>query len=335
MRWSYEEFLREDRDWFANVLRVLAAILITNTHYATVYPFPALASGGLLGDVVFFAVSGYGIYRIRQPFASWYRRRLWRIYPAVWGISAVYVVLRFYQLSSMAEYLEVFIWPTRYHFVASILLMYIACFVCFSTRCIRENLPKCMAMVAIAFLVYYMVAYDKSVYQIDNVRLREIRVLFFEAMLFGGYCREHRERLLNHRRWWSLISVASSFAVYLASKFLFVHFRALAPFQVLNWLFLFLALASLFTFMMGLEDRLRAIPRWGICGIGALSAMTLEIYVVQYELIPRLADVAPFPLNFVVVTLAILVSALALHVSIEAVRSKMAGVAQRSTLHTR
>lgn len=42
------------RFFFATVLSAIAACLITNAHYSGVYPVEMMASGGLLGDVIFF-----------------------------------------------------------------------------------------------------------------------------------------------------------------------------------------------------------------------------------------------------------------------------------------
>ena len=42
--------------FFVTVLRALAACIITNAHYTGVYPTDLIANGGLLGDVIFFAV---------------------------------------------------------------------------------------------------------------------------------------------------------------------------------------------------------------------------------------------------------------------------------------
>ena len=42
---------------FIILIRAIAAITITNAHYTGVYPTDLIANGGLLGDVLFFAVS--------------------------------------------------------------------------------------------------------------------------------------------------------------------------------------------------------------------------------------------------------------------------------------
>ena len=51
-------FWEGNRDlyYFINCLRALAAVLITNSHYTNVYPISIIANGGLLGDILFFAI---------------------------------------------------------------------------------------------------------------------------------------------------------------------------------------------------------------------------------------------------------------------------------------
>ena len=110
--------------FYITVLRALAAMLITNAHYIGIYPTDLIANGGLLGDVIFFAVSGFCLVDIKQSFPQWYSKRIIRIYPVVWIITSVYIVLGFYTFDdwTLAEY---FLYPTYYHFVASIIILYI------------------------------------------------------------------------------------------------------------------------------------------------------------------------------------------------------------------
>ena len=42
---------------FVNFLKVFATVLITNSHFGDIWPVSAMASGGLLGNVIFLAVS--------------------------------------------------------------------------------------------------------------------------------------------------------------------------------------------------------------------------------------------------------------------------------------
>ncbi len=56
--------------FFIDLLRALAMALITNSHYTGVYPTDLVASGVVLGDVLFFAVSGFCLSNISFRFTS-------------------------------------------------------------------------------------------------------------------------------------------------------------------------------------------------------------------------------------------------------------------------
>ena len=53
---------------YITLLRALSAMIITNAHYTGIYPTDLIANGGLLGDVIFFAVSGFCLANIRLNF---------------------------------------------------------------------------------------------------------------------------------------------------------------------------------------------------------------------------------------------------------------------------
>ena len=56
---------------YITVLSALAACIITNSHYVGVYPTDLIANGGLFGDVIFFAVSGFCLTNVKNSFPKW------------------------------------------------------------------------------------------------------------------------------------------------------------------------------------------------------------------------------------------------------------------------
>lgn len=76
-----------NRIYSIDILKFLAAILITNSHMELLYgEYSALATGGAIGDVLFFFCSGFTLFLGRfDRFDNWYKRRINRIYPTVFA----------------------------------------------------------------------------------------------------------------------------------------------------------------------------------------------------------------------------------------------------------
>ena len=298
--------------FFVTCLRALAACLITNAHYTGIYPIDLIANGGLIGDVLFFAVSGYCLYNVKTSFPKWYGKRIYRVYPPVLIMTAIYVILGFYSLDEHSANWW-FIYPTYYHFVASIIVLYIPFYFIMKIRFLKERILPIMGIIAIAWLLVYFTVYDKSYYHIDTVREPMIRFLFMECMLLGAWFRKNDEKVRNKFKAWHPIATVIVFCVYFASKILFLRSENLASFQILNQIAIFALLILIFTTFAGIDNKLEKLPGWIKKAINFVSDMTLEIYVVQYVLIGVIRPVGIFPLNWILLTASILGSAFILH----------------------
>ncbi len=112
------------------LLRALAVLLIANSHLEAFYPFRPLAADGLLGDSLFFFLSGYGLRlsdRARpRSFTDWYARRLTRIYPALLTTVFLFAFLGAGGWRSWrpADYFLQFGWGVDYPFVGQIIVFY-------------------------------------------------------------------------------------------------------------------------------------------------------------------------------------------------------------------
>lgn len=305
--------------FFVTFLRALAACFITNAHYTGIYPADLIANGGLIGDVLFFAVSGFCLYNVKYDlnaigFARWYGRRIWRIYPPVIIVTAIYMLAGAYEISADKGAAWWFVYPTYYHFVASIIVLYIPLFFIVKISALNRRLLWIMIGLAVVWLLVYAFAYDQSYYHIDTVREPMIRFLFMESMLLGAWFRQNDRKLRNKFNWLYPIAAILSFLAYFASKLLFVHKANLASFQFLNQIAIFLVLFFLFRTFCGLDGMLEKAPTRIKKIIQLLSDITLEIYLVQYVIIDAVRNLhLIFPLNWLVLTSSILLSAFILH----------------------
>lgn len=208
-----------------------------------------------------------------------------------------------------------YIYPTCYHFVASIIILYIPFFFIMKLRALRENLHFVMLAVALLYFAVYLFFYDKSYYHIDTVREPMIRFLFMESMLLGAWFRQNDGSFRNKRSIIKPIGTVVTFIMYFVSKLAFQKFSALSRFQIVNQLIIFALLFFLFATASSLDESTERSPKWLKNSIGFISSITLEIYVVQSVLISTVRDFGlPFPVNWFAVTFSILAAAFTLHV---------------------
>lgn len=83
-----------ERNIGIDILKFFAALLITNSHMGLLYgKYDILATGGAIGDVLFFFCSGFTLFLGKiDRFDNWYKRRIGRIYPTIftWAILSAF-----------------------------------------------------------------------------------------------------------------------------------------------------------------------------------------------------------------------------------------------------
>lgn len=301
---------------FIVLIRAVAAVVITNSHYTGVYPTDLIANGGLLGDVLFFAVSGYCLANTKVPLKKWYIRRFIRIYIPVWIITLIYVLGGAYSIEDNKALIAAIFWPTHWHFVASIILLYIPLY--FVSRYIEMNTRNYLKTMLVTFifqLILYFTVYDYSYYHIDSVYQPMIEFLFFQSMILGLHFRWRCKSndCLNRKPSPGILLLGIFlFAIYFVSKILFVKYEQIAGFQILNQVLLYCFLYVLFLLFMSLEKKLHTIQSskyWTI--IKFIADRTLEIYLVQYVILEHM-KIGPFPINWLLLTISIIMAGSAL-----------------------
>lgn len=299
--------------YFITFLRALAACLITNAHYTGVYPTDIIANGGLIGDIIFFAVSGYCLTNVKKSFPSWYGKRVLRCYTPVIIMTAIYMILGFYSLSDHSG-LWWYVYPTYYHFVASIIVLYIPFYIIMKFDVLKKNIPWIMSITGIVYVVIYIFIYDKTYYHIDTVREPMIRFLFMESMLMGAMFRFNDDQIRNRFSVWNPICAVGLFILYFVSKIAFSKGLVSSHYQIINQVVIFVLLYFIFKTFASLDSKLENMPGFLRIVVDFLAKITLEIYIVQYVIIDLLRKIAPFPINWVAITVSVLVSAYILHI---------------------
>lgn len=299
---------------FIDIIKVLSTILITNSHYANIWPISAMAMGGLLGNVLFFAVSGFCLYEIKQSFLIWYSKRIVRIYPVLWIVNLIGLAIGFYQINSFQRFVKFFIYPTYYHFIESMMLLYIIYYVLIYLH--RKTQIKIETIMFAVFLIYvftYLFIFNKTYYHIDVVEEPMVRFLYLEGMLMGAYFKMYRKNKEENKNGVKkdFYKILICFPLYVVSKILFSRIEQLASLQIFNQIIIFVLAFLLFRMFYRWESlKKKSLDeyRFGKV-IRLLAKVTLEIYLVQYLVyycMPKLM----FPINFVIVTMTIILAAM-------------------------
>ena len=274
---------------------------------------------------------------MRTGFFKWYGKRLSRVLPVVILITVIYLLLGRYDFSIYAsgteetvlyqilssvgitypKWLSWFVYPTYYHFVASILVLYVPYYFILKTEYTRKHIPAIMGVLFVIYVAVYVLFYDKSYYHIDTVREPFIRFLFMESMLLGAWLKLNDEKFRNKGK--SALFAAATvicFVLYFVSKMYFS--RTAGSLQIFNQFIIFALLFFVMRWFDSIDNRLCKAPKWLYAVVSFIAKMTLEIYLVQYVLIAVVKNFElPFPLNWIVLTAFIIAGAFILHVSIE------------------
>ncbi len=296
-------------------IKFLAIVLITNSHLHGLYPFPQLATGGAIGNSLFFMISGYGLVksetRQQRPFIEWYRRRFARIYPSLIITVAIYNMWldRGWQKWALADYVSNFIWPTPAWFVSAIMLFYLVFFM------IMKIGRPAFYILGILFLYvpyfyYYFSFIDFSRYSIEGPGYFKW-IFYLQVMFFGGYLaskdKEIKAGKIIHFAY-LIFLLACYFLIIMAVKSGFGEVQALIHIITFPIVFLVLALSRSHFVMerIGLSKPIHF-------AITLIGSVTLEIYLLQYAVYTNnLIRSLFFPVDIIVFGLVVLVLAVAL-----------------------
>ncbi len=185
-----------------NFLRAISICLIINSHMEDFYPIKLLATGGMIGNSIFFMLSSLGLFLSWQKksindFKTWYGHRITRIYPSVWAIVILItfpIDLYFGSLNTNSFLYEMgkFFFPP-FWFLQALLIYYI--FIFFT---LRNYSYKSLIITTIPVLLfygtYYVVKLDLTTFSIESSFFRIIFYLLI--VLWGLYLGSIKENII-------------------------------------------------------------------------------------------------------------------------------------------
>lgn len=189
-----------EREYFKSIdyLRVIAMFLITNSHFAKLYPkgFERLSFGGMFGDCLFFFISGYCLIDTVDSFYKYMKRRFIRIY-----IPYIICILLLLPSGCFAKWnLFDYVWPIHtYTFLPCIITIYPLFYICIKGKKKKHFMEIVLLLAITVELLYFFLIFN---YKDNTVSLTAdysfIQLIsFFVAMILGGISRKPHLKLLD------------------------------------------------------------------------------------------------------------------------------------------
>lgn len=290
-----------------DILKFLAVFFILNSHMRALYvKFPALASGGALGNALFFFCSGFTLFLKPfggvRDFPNWYKVRINRIYPTVFAVAIV--LCTFFDYRPDINYIILYggLW-----FVTCIMVYYVIIY--FIGVYFHDRLTWVLVAVALAFCILYYclkVPFPYSLYADDVMELK--RYLYFVFMLFGARMGLMDTSRQSRHQWLNLLLALLSAVVFYVLCGVTIKVEKLAFLHVFTFVALMAVLYFLYLWADGDFARKIYQSRVGHFIIRFVGGLCLEIYVIQNWLITDRMN-ALFPLNIPIMFLIVILAA--------------------------
>lgn len=305
-------------------LRFVAIILITNSHLDLIYPISALATGGALGNAIFFMLSGYGLalsqHASPRPFGQWYMRRISRIYP-----SAIIVVVVFHYLLKsgwsnwhLMDYFSKLVWPTPFWFVSALMVFYIVFFIAAKTK--NTNIYIILLAISLVpYSYYYATSLDLTQYSIEGPGYFKW-IFYFQSMMLGSYLATTRHHKVPAKA--KHLGLLSALLLAYYSILLAMHFEYLLKFQFLVHI-LTLPILYISLLLAGSDFIVKKIMhlRYIAFIIAFIAGLTLQIYLLQSNFNSHAFILSlPFPINLLAFTVVLLFAAYAVEYAARGLR---------------
>lgn len=296
--------------YFIVILRFIAMLLITNSHYDNIWPISAIATGGTLGNALFFAISGFCISFKEVNFNKWIIKKIIRIYPQVIVVSVIMFIIIEPNIHSIWDVIKIFIYPTQFWFISAIMLFYIMLF--FIHKYYNQSIKYIYLLAIVIYVIIYLLILDTSNWVIEGASCFKW-IYYFIIMIIGYDIRCNLDKfkeLAIKKKGVLQFGVLFSIISYLIFKILMSKFLLFMKLQFIIHIIVLVFMISCFGIGVIYENKIKEkckCKRYYYV-IQVLSGLTLEIYLVQTQILRSFYNYV-FPINLFIVTVLILLSA--------------------------
>ncbi len=291
----------KERNISIDVVKCIAAILITNSSFEILYPISAFATGGTMGNCLFFFASGFTIFlKPLGRFDQFYKKRINRIYPTIFAWALLSAIF----FDSSKNMVQIILYGGGW-FISCIMILYIFLYIVNKTMFKRLVLSGIISfLIVIVWFILIEKHPDASFYG-DNSFFRW--GFYFLFMLLGAISGVYQKKI-THQFGNNLIILTLFILIFYAM--LYYSRLNIIPKQIEIISVLPLLGMTIYFYKLGNTKILRNMYNHKIFGaaIKIIGGLCLEIYLVQSSLLTDQMN-AIFPLNLILMFLIILIAA--------------------------
>ena len=297
-------------------MKLIALLLIINSHSDVLFPdkIRALATGGAMGNSIFFAASGY--LTKFKPGSGWkdILRRFIRLYVPVYLFCAFTGSYDLAMFQNPYRAFRMLVWLTPYWFVGAVFL---SCLLLFLMNFLVLTQKKYFVHVSIVFLAVYFLSYifgieNKDIWIVENGNISgtiiPFKCLYSFFIYYAGFMIRENDIHVSGK-----ISAAVMFVSFVLTYLVkFLMHKNIIPmsWQVLNQFSVMFFALSCVCFAIEYEESFSKLPQRVLDFINSLSRISLESYIVQGSIISFIASRGiVFPLNILLALMLTIICA--------------------------
>lgn len=301
--------------YIADILRALAAILVLNSHYGSVYPIK-VSIGAELGVAIFFVLSGFLLASINENtrFIPWIIKKELRLFVPLYLWRLLRILFHHITINGFDSFLNDFLSPAGVWFSVWISVLYIVYYI-FVKFIYRKwgkvSLLLLMGLSFCAFIIFYCATeMRESTMLTSNM---PSKMLWLLCMMLGFYI--HEEYILRSKetqRYWYICSIILV-VLYGASKIVinkgYIPYFKCIP-TVISVIAAPVMLIASLLYEKDHNKTVLSINKSKVLQI--ISSSSLEIWYVSWFFIGAMSGLK-FPINWVCITLSTIIVAYGLH----------------------
>lgn len=282
-------------------LKLIAILLIMNSHFDSLYPNAAFATGGSAGNSLFFIIAGY-LVSYQENFKKWFSKKIVKLFLPIFIVN-LFVIDKILAIDSIRVFVHRCIWPNDFWFFGAITLFYLLFHLLSKYKLINKKW-LITSVVAVMYIVCYIFFQDTSYWSVESTYIRYI--YYFYIFILGYWIKNMK---INNNEaaclsYAAIMFILSILVKYLMSKGM-VGFWLQFSTQILNIVFAYFALS----FALSFENRYCEIFNIEIRNlITSISSRSFEMYVVQFSII-RFCESIIFPINAILAVILTIIFA--------------------------